>query len=344
MKHIVFILFSFLLTGCAIKDIGNTVRYNIQGEYYLEQKDYEGGSNAFKQILQNDPDNAKARYFYGRFLLIEKKSKQALPHLQKAAELSPSNSKYLFWLGVGYGENSLRKKERLSYQAVLKLEPKYYLALVYLGHNFLRAKEYETSLEYYQKALDIWGYNPQALYNRGVILKKLGRKAEEKLAWLIYLDNYPSGRFARLAAERLNRLEDYSYRNHRLGIRTVTLTDIGFAAFKDELLGYSKASLNVVGATVSNMKSGILNVVVYQTNNIKLAKKRALSIRKYLYKKFPKLQTEKRVRVSWFDTPEKKVVLKKKLTIDESVQFFLTDFQGSKALKKLIAAKKKIKK
>lgn len=329
-----------LLPGCVVKDIGNTMRYNIQGEYYLEQKDFKEGAEAFEKILQKDPYNARAHYFYGRFLLIEKKPKKALLHLKKAVAISPKNSKYNFWLGVAYGENKQLYQEKQSYLTTLRIEPEHYSALIYLGHNYLKSKQYENSLAMYQKALDLWAYNPQALYNRGVILRKLKRKEEERLAWLIYLDSYPSGRFARLAAERLNSLEDYSYRNHKLGIRTVTLTDIGFVAFKAELLDYAQASLHVVGATVSNMKKGILNVVVYQTNNKKLAKKRALAIRKYLYAKFPELKKSKRIRISWFDKPEKRIVLKKKLTMDESVQLFLTDFSKKDRPRKKFRPKK----
>lgn len=327
-RYCVFFLAVILLTsGCVVKNIGNTVRYNIQGEFYMDLEDFEGGKRTFEKILKTDPYNARARFFYGRFLLLEGKAEQALAHFQKAVAVAPNMSKYQFWLGVAYGENKLFQKERASYLHTLQLEPQFYLALVYLGHNYLKFKEYEKALALYQKALDIWPYNPQALYNRGIILRKLGRKAGERLAWLFYLDSYPTGRFARVAAERLNNLEDFSYRNYKLGSRTITLTEIGFVAFKDQLLDYAKASLNVVGATVVNMKKGVLNIVVYQTNNRELAKMRSLAIRRYLYERFPELEGSQRVQVSWFDTPESRVVQKKEVTLDESVQFFLSDLK-----------------
>ena len=73
------------------------------------------------------------------------------------------------------------------------------------------------------------------------------------------------------------------------------------------------------------MSSGKLNILVYQLNNSDLAKKRALSIRAYLLKKYPELKNNKRIQLSWFDVPEKRNVLKKRLDLNQSVDFFLTE-------------------
>jgi tetratricopeptide (TPR) repeat protein len=314
-----------LLSGCAMQDFGDTLKYNLKGEYYLQNKDFARGRQTFAEALQEDPDSAQAHYYYGRFLLAENEAKTALSHLEQAAARKSGDSEYQFWLGLAYGENGLRVKERASYEAALRLDRQNVQALISLGNNLLLAGELEKSLDTYQQALEIWPNHPQALYNRSIILRKMNREPEEKQAWLLYLDSFPAGNFARLATDRLNSLGDSSYRNYQLGARTVTLGAITFQPLSAELTAASRPSLDLVGATVSNMGKGTLNILVYQQNNRELAKKRAIALRTYLEQQFPKLRAEKRIRLSWFAVPEERMVLSRKLTLSESVQFFLTD-------------------
>ncbi len=339
-KIILTLLLGFpLLSGCAGSEF-SSLKYNVQGEYYLENGQIAKGTETFRQAVKNDPENARVRYFYGRFLLTENKAKEALPHLRQAVTLSPEKSEHHFWLGVAYGENGYSKKERNSYYKALELDPEHVQSLVYLGHNLLISKRYTESLSSYQSALDLNPYHPQALYNRALILRVLQRTAEERLAWLYYLDSYPRGKFAVRAADRLNSLENYSYRNYILGPDVVTLTDIGFVSFKDELYLYAMDSLDIVAETVFKAGSVKLNIVVYQKNNNTLAKLRAQSIRDYLYENYPGLKTAENISLSWFASSERREVMGRKLILDESVLFFISDYKPSKKRKISIKAEK----
>jgi len=335
-KSLLLIFFmAFYLSGCAsfedlgssLQDLSSSLKYNMQGEYYLYQQDFKQGRDTFEQAALTDPESPEAQYYYGRFLLAENEEKIALPYLKQATVLKQDKSEYYFWLGVAYGESGQRTSERKSYQKALDIEPNNIQALTYLGNNRLWAKKYKEALKYYRMALDLSYENPQALYNRAVALRKLGRTKEEKLALLDYLNTYPSGSFSRLATDRLNRLNDFTYRNYTLGYRTVTLAEISFLPSSGVLSETSFPSLDLLGETVANMPKGTLQIIVYSLNNRNLAKKRAISIRNYLTERFPDLETNKRIRVSWFGTTEKRVVLKKTLRIKESVQFFLSDFK-----------------
>ena len=316
------------LSGCAaVGDMGSSLKYNIQGEYYLYQQDFKQGRETFRQAVQTDQNNPEAQYYYGRFLLADSEPRKALPYLKEATVLDPNKSEYYFWLGVAYGDSGQESLERKSYTQALKIDPNNVQALTYMGNNHLRAKKYKEALEYYRMALDLSYDNPQALYNKAVALKKMRRVREEKLALLDYINAYPAGSFSRLATDRLNSLGDYTYRNHRLGFRTVTLAEIVFIPSSDKLSETAYPSLDLVGETVANMPDGALNIVVYYLNNKDLAKQRAVSIRNYFIKHFPDLEKNKRIRISWFASSERRVVLKKTLYVKKSVQFFLTDFK-----------------
>lgn len=324
LQHILFVMiFPVLLGGCTV---GQAIKNNFQGTHYLQIGNYSQGETTFRRAVIQDPDDPQANYYLGRFLLANKKPKQALPYLRKAAALESEDTDYLFWQGVCFGELGKRTQERASYTKVLKIKNNHLQALIYLGHNQLKTKEYETALSTYRKVLDIWPYSPSALYNRALIARILKRIPEEKVGWLIYLANYPSGALAIKAADHLNRLDDFSYRNQYLGARTVTLTKIRFKPFASEPTFGSLASLDVVGATALNMGKGKLQVVVYQQNNKKLARARAVAIKKYLLKKFPGLH-KNGIGISWFDTPESLKIVGKKLHNPESVRFFLTGLE-----------------
>lgn len=313
-----------LLSGCVIKDVGLTVEHSIKGDYYLSSEKFEQGRDSFALEVQQNPDSAMAHYYYGRFLLQDSDYKLALEHLKKAAKLDSDNPDYHFWTGAAYGTQKMIKEEEASYRLALEWDSNHLQSLVYLGHVELRKKRYEEALDLYGRALDIWPASPSSLYNRALIFHKLGRSPEEKRGWLTYLSYYPSGAKARRATNYLNMLGDFTYRNHVLGVRTVTTEKIWFEPFSAELDSSSFPSLNLIGEIFTNLDRGKLQIVVYQKNNKKLARQKAINIRSYLLKEFPQL-APKKLGVSWFEESHKLTVNKKKLTNDESVSFFITE-------------------
>ncbi len=309
--------------GCVVKNIGTTVEHTFKGDYYLQEKQYEQGQESFAREVAENPDSTLANYYYGRFLLYNNDYKKALEHLQKARSLDPQKADYHFWTGVAFGELNDIKNEEAGYKKALELDENHLQSLIYLGHVELEKKQYPAALELYSKALDIWPDSPSALYNRALILRLLGRSPEERLGWLEYLWRYPSGPRARQATDYLNLLGDFTFRNHRLGLRTVTTEKIWFEPFSPLLSTSSNESLNLIGSIFDNLQKGTLQVVVYQKNNKDLAKEKAHAIKRYLLEQFSGLESEK-IGISWFAEPQKVTINKKDLTIDESVSFFVT--------------------
>ena len=128
---------------------------------------------------------------------------------------------------------------------------------------------------------------------------------------------------ARRATIHLNSLKDFSYRNHRLGARIVTIEKIWFKPFSSALDDSSKESLRVIGAITSNSLKGNLQIVTFQKQNKRLARNKAVSIKKFLLQEFSTLRPD-RIGISWFAEPQILPSGKNKLKIDESVSFFIT--------------------
>lgn len=313
----------FVLEGCVIKDVGRSIKYTMQGDYYLTSRQYSKGRDVFASALQHNPDDPAAHYFLGRLFLAEKKVNEALPYLQQAVKMEKGKADYYFWLGLAQGEAGDTVLEEDSYEEALAIDEDHLQALTYLAHRQLDKKEYVTALVNYEKVLKKWPESPSALYNRALVLKKLGRSPEELLAWLAYLDQYPSGAMARNATNHLNALGDFSFQNFTIGIRTVTLKKIAFQPFSSRLVSSSLPSLKLVGEILDNMNPGTLQIVWFQKKNIELAKKRSQSIKKYIEESTSGLNPE-RIQISWFDVQDEIIVDDKKVIKDESVQFFLT--------------------
>lgn len=312
-----------LLNGCVIKHVGTTVEHTFKGDYYLTSEKFEQGRESFAREVDENPDSALAHYYYGRFLLQDNDFELALTHLKNARDLDPRKPDYHFWTGVAYGGLKDIENEEASYAKALILDEDHLQSLIYLGHVKLRGKRYDQALELYSRALEIWPGSPSALYNRALILHILNRTPEARLAWLDYLELYPSGPKGRRAADYLNMTGDFNFRNQTLGNTIVTVEKIRFVPFTAELAEASNESLFLIGEVFQDMANGVLQIVVYQKNNKELAKERAIAIKQFLLSEFPSFET-KQIGVSWFAEPQKISIRNKKLSLDEGVSFFVT--------------------
>ncbi len=313
---------AFVLGGCGVKDFGRTIGQTVKGDYFLQTNRYEQGVASFRQEVARFPDNAVARYYYGRFLLLAGDHQEGLVHLREAVKRDPQQADYHFWAGLAAGEVGDADEEEQHYRAALARDPEHLQSLLYLGHNRLAAEDYPKALELYARALHIQPAHPAALYNRALILNKLGRSAEEKKAWQYYLALYPAGSNARQATSYLNALGDFSYRNHRLGARTVTMEKIHFVPFTARLHPASHDSLHLIGTITENRRNESLQILAYQLNNKDLAHRRAVAVKNFLLGEFPAIEPE-RIGISWFDVPREVKIKQKKIAIEESIDFFM---------------------
>lgn len=318
---IVWICLSLLLTSCTGGHLGNILQAKPSRPEHLSHADLLREEAKLSILLNIDPENASTQHAHGRVLLALEQPRRALISLKKAVDLNENNADYQFWLGVAYAENGQASEEQVWYMRALQDDPQHVPALVNLGNNYLKRRIFQPALNCYLRALAIDPSNAQALYNRAVIYNQLQQTAEEKLAWKLYLEAHPSGVLARKAVDHLNLLNDFSYRNHYLGRRVLTLPAITYTPFSAGLTQSDRTSLRRIGSVAVNFR-GALNILVYQKNG-KLARNRAIGIKAYLEQVYPVLAAENRIRISWFDVPEKKIVAGHIHRIDDSTVFFL---------------------
>ena len=322
IKWILPMVLSFGLCGCAATEVAYvSVKNYTQGEYYLQNEQYEDCIANFERETENYPYDANAQFYLGRCYLAVEKNRAALTHLKKAVTLDQGNPDYHFWQGVAYAANGKTRSEMKSYEDALAIKKDHVQALVYMGHNRFEAGQYRASLGYYNRALNQQPSIPQALYNRALALRKLNRTPEEIEAWKTYLGAYSDGSFAIRAAQYLNEYGHFDYRNHILGKKTVTLHQVQFAPSGARILNASTPSLKELARITAHTPHLVLHIVAYQKNNRKLAEIRAKSVKKYLLDQERNIDGT-RIKVSWFDKPESVKTGRKTYDRDSAINFF----------------------
>jgi len=328
-KKIITFFLLFCFYGCSAGDLKpdgmmkglTSLKHLAQGEHYLNQKKYVEGIIAFRKAIKENPDDVRLHYYLGRFYLAKNNKKQGLWHFKRAVALAPDDADYHFWLGVAYSANNKPQWERKSYVKALSLERDHVPAMSYLGNSQFEKKEYQAALKTYTRVLELEDETPQALYNRALILRIFKRTPEEINAWKAYLALYTTGSFANKATSYLNQKGDFDYRNHVIGLRTITFPKIRFIHFSEKIHKTSEPALDYLGRLVEKYSQYTLHIIAYQLNNTRLGENRSKSIKRYLLKEYPRIPSS-RIKVSWFKKPETIKVGKVKFKKNQSVHFF----------------------
>ena len=291
---------------------------NSDGIALFEQEKYGPAARFFSEELNTKPNDPVTNFYLGRSFLALDRPGEAINYLKKAAELAPNNPDYRFWLGVGYWANMEFEKERQSYLDALELNPDHLQANLYLGHSYMDRNQLKAALKQYNRVLAINPAVPDALYNRALVFRRLGKSVDETNAWKSYLSRYRSGKWALQAAENLNSYGDFSYRRYLIGSRTIVVPEINFETGGNKLKTESLHAIESIGDVLSKKRALSLHVITYVNDNPNLAKSRAKAIKKYLLEKFPAIGPS-RLTTSWFDVPEKIDSGTNMYTLDESV-------------------------
>jgi tetratricopeptide (TPR) repeat protein len=290
------------------------------GIIFFQQEKYSEAASCLATDLKNQPDNSSVNFYMGRSLLALNQPADAVFYLRKATVLDPVNADYHFWLGVGHWATTDFEEERRSYLEALKLNPKHLSANLYLGHSYVDQGDWQKALIQYDRVLGIDADFPEALYNRAVALGKLNKTPEAREAWKRYLSRYHFGTWAFQAVDQLNQTGDFSFRAYWLGSLRVIMPKIAFATGTDGLAGQSIGALETVKKALERNSELSLHIVAYVKGNAKLAASRAKALKANILKSNPDILSS-RVKVSWFDEPEKISSGDKMYVLNESVNF-----------------------
>lgn len=247
-------------------------------------------------------ETAQSNYLLGRGLLLEKQQDIALPLLKKAASLEPDNPEYAFWEGIGYWSVGNHEQERNSYLKGLQSQPDSIPLMTNLGHTYLGEGSYDLALSAYHAVLEQEPDHAVALYNSGLIFRKMQQVQNEIETWRRYLVHHRTGQKAFKAVERLNGYGNYSYRAYQIGARKVIISP---ESLFDPARSMSERSdeLRPVAAILEKNKHLQLEIVVFADQAPERARHRAHIIKQLLTSTSAE-EIGSRIGLSWLGCPQ----------------------------------------
>jgi tetratricopeptide (TPR) repeat protein len=173
------------------------------------------------------------------------------------------------------------------------------LFLLNLAHNLADSGNYHGALHQYEKVLRINPRDQTALYNRATSYHNLNDNNSERQAFIDYLGQYRSGRWACQAVDHLQRLGVFDYQISIIGGRKLVVN-------QTVLLGSQQQGrqdeLKRLTTYLRRSSAGELHLVVFYQND--LEKSRAIAAE--LKRQINSILGEDRalpIKTSWFDEP-----------------------------------------
>ncbi len=143
-------------------------------KYQLEY-DWSGAEKEFQRAIELNPNGAYIRMAHGWYLMNEERFDEALPQMEKAQELDPRNLLYQLSIGVLYYFRRDYNKSLDCFQKILELEPNYPGAFYWIENIYPQKGMYAEALEYALKeGIRVGRLKPEEAQRRREIFKKSG--------------------------------------------------------------------------------------------------------------------------------------------------------------------------
>ncbi|MDQ3252946.1 MAG: protein kinase, partial [Acidobacteriota bacterium] len=143
-----------------------------------DEWDWSGAENEFKRAIELNPNLAAAHGNYALYLSIMGRAAEALAEIKRAQELDPLR------IAIKSGEASIlyyarRYDEAIQvFQNVIKMQPDYANAHIYLGFAYAAKGQYAEAIAAYQKDISISGETPSTLCFLGYAYGMSGKRDE----------------------------------------------------------------------------------------------------------------------------------------------------------------------
>lgn len=144
------------------------------GFYYYEQRKFQKAADIFGSGAQKFPEEFRLHYLTGNSYYSLGKNREALPHLEKALELSPSDLNTLSNLGLVYDDLKMYPETDRLYEQAFKYYPDNILLLNnYAYHLSERGEKLTEAKEMSKKTIEKEPNNASYLDTYGWILFKM---------------------------------------------------------------------------------------------------------------------------------------------------------------------------
>ncbi len=155
----------------------------LQGDLLREAKRYDDAKQFYSNILDSRPEETSIRY--ARALIAEKLGELDLleSDLRTILETEPDNAQVLNALGYTLADRTQRYEEALQYiEKALELQPNDAAVMDSMGWVKYRLGDYEASVAYLRKAIELAG-DPEIAAHLGEVLWVMGKQSDALKVW-----------------------------------------------------------------------------------------------------------------------------------------------------------------
>jgi tetratricopeptide (TPR) repeat protein len=129
----------------------------VQGSLYERQKKYDQAEQAFRQVLQHDPNNGMTLNYLGYMLADHNmRLEEALSLIKRAVELDPQNGAYLDSLGWVHFKLGNFDQAEENLRRAAEMTPNDATVQDHLGELCARTGKLKLAAAHWERALDEW--------------------------------------------------------------------------------------------------------------------------------------------------------------------------------------------
>ena len=160
--------------------------------YY--DRDYPGAEREFRRAIDLNPNYANGHHWYGEFLSLVGRHKQAIEESQRARELDPLSTIINTWVGSRYFFARQYDKAIEEYRNAVEMDPNFVPARLVLGQAYEQKGMWHEAIAELERAVSLSGGSPVYAASLAHALGVAGRRADA-LKVLGNLDKMAAGTF-----------------------------------------------------------------------------------------------------------------------------------------------------
>src|ERR1035438_1040697 len=144
--------------------------------YY--DRDWVGAEREFRRAIDLNPNYANGHHWYGEFLSLVGRHKQAIEESQRARELDPLSNIINTWVGSRYFFARQYDKAIEEYRNAIEMDPNFVPARLVLGQAYEQKGMRQEAIAELERAVDLGGGNSVYAASLAHAFGVAGRRAE----------------------------------------------------------------------------------------------------------------------------------------------------------------------
>lgn len=147
-------------SALVIDHINNMIRSNLANLYY-KNGEFEKAEEAFKTIINQEPEYAQTYYSYALLLGEQNRTEEAINQMQLAIRYMPENVRFYYNLSLLYDKINVFNKAEAAALEGLKLEPQNESLLYVLAYIYQKNHQIDKAKNVVSRLIELYPNNSQ---------------------------------------------------------------------------------------------------------------------------------------------------------------------------------------